>query len=196
MDNTTVQPFQAHLSPEYERYHTSLYLPDYVLQAAEDFLPIGGVELPLSNFYWRKREERKLPRSLRMPREYRVIDVTVVKETKAVYRVSLRFPWSPRHLLITKQYDMQMVLEGDGEVLTAYFVKTSREVGKYVEEGEYETRPMLEDVFKPSEEELAGHCTPCQGACRFDSGMAVSAELGHLPREEQEEILKGHLPFL
>ncbi|KKK78078.1 hypothetical protein LCGC14_2847190, partial [marine sediment metagenome] len=87
MDETTNQPEDSHLTDIYERYHTSVYLPDYVLQAAEDFLPLAGVDLPLSNFYWRKREEKRLPRSIRMPSTYQIVDVTLVAETRAVYRV-------------------------------------------------------------------------------------------------------------
>ena len=144
MDNTTIQTFQAHLADDYERYHTSVYLPDYIEEAAEDFLPLGGVDLLLSNFYWRKREEKRLPRAIRMPQAYQMIDVTLVEATKAVFRVCIRFPWTPRNLPDSKRFDMQLVLEGDGEVVTAQLLRASRAVDKYVEEGEYEQEPTTD----------------------------------------------------
>lgn len=99
----------------YARYHRDVWLPDSVRVAAAQFLPNKGTDLPLSSHYTRLQGTRRLPPFLHMPRQYDLIDVTMVRGTGTIFRVFIRAAWN-RHV------DICMVLEGDHEVVTAFFI--------------------------------------------------------------------------
>lgn len=99
---------------KYLRYHRSVYLPAHVARAAREFLPPALTPLKLSFHYREIQAERKLPIVLYMPLTYEIIDVTVVRDTRAIYRVMVRFHWN-------KRSDFAMVLEGDWELVTGFW---------------------------------------------------------------------------
>src|SRR3990167_10349784 len=87
-------------------------------EAREGFLPPSNTPLPLSQNYIRLARERSLPKAIHMPREYRVVSVVRVKDTRALYRVGIRFQWSGKRVAKGKQVDLVVILEGDYEVVT------------------------------------------------------------------------------
>ena len=99
----------------YSRYHYNIYLPDEVREAAERFLPQKGEPLTLSTHYKEIQAARKLPKDVYMPYAYHIVDVTVFKAANAIFRVLIRAPWN-------KAVDIAMVLEGDFEIVTAFWV--------------------------------------------------------------------------
>ena len=99
----------------YARYHKDVWMPQWVLEAAKKFLPDKGEVLPLSKHYKEvASKQRNLPSSLYMPYRYDIVDVTVVRNAGAIYRVLIRAPFN-------KLIDIGLVLEGDFEVVTAYW---------------------------------------------------------------------------
>ena len=56
-----------------------------------------------------------------MPSWYYLIDTIIVKETRAVFRALIRFPWHSKKGKI--KYDLCVVLEGDYEVVTAFWIR-------------------------------------------------------------------------
>ncbi len=120
-------------STRYRRYHKDIYLPANVIQGALAFLPDPGVELGLSPYYLRERERRGLPKHVNMPDDYEIVNVTIVRDTWAVFRVCISFlHWSQR-------YNLVLVLDGDYEVTVAY--RWSRSKVKLLDPTGYETAP-------------------------------------------------------
>lgn len=117
------------------RYHVDVHFPREVAQAAAEFLPPPGQSLPLSAHYKRIQPVRNLPIGVSMPNHWQVIEATVTKETGVVYRVLIRFVWN-------KRSDLAVVLEGDWEMVTAYwqspndFHYDTLDRSQYVQEGE------------------------------------------------------------
>ena len=105
-----------HLSDRYLRYHSDIYMPVNILEAAVEFLPDEDMDLPLSRHYEGIRDERSLPSMLTMPRSFDIVDVTVIRDTRAVFRVCIRYIWSRSTL-----FDLILILEGDHEVVSAYW---------------------------------------------------------------------------
>lgn len=105
-----------HLSDRYIRYHSDIYMPVNVLEAAVEFLPDTGASLPLSEHYARISAARNLPRALVMLDHWDIVDVTVIRDTRAIFRVCIRYPWPGSTLL-----DIVLVLEGDHEIVSAYW---------------------------------------------------------------------------
>ena len=56
---------------------------------------------------------------------HRIIDVTMVRETGVVYRVMIRFRWTGKH--VKRQMDLIMVLDGDYEIVSAWWNKPGDE---------------------------------------------------------------------
>ena len=109
-------PGQEHMDTAlYARYHRDVWMPSHILDAAKRFLPLKGTDLPLSKHYTETRERRNLPVLLYMPLRYDIIDVTVVREADAIFRVLIRAPFNRR-------IDIGIVLEGDYEVVTAFWL--------------------------------------------------------------------------
>lgn len=107
---------------EYLRYHTDVHMPVRVREAAEEVLPVPGSLLKPSLHYRELARERHLPEKVRMPKEYTLVDVTLVASTLAVFRMMVRFRWTGRHVSESKQVDLTIVVEPDGEIVTAYFI--------------------------------------------------------------------------
>lgn len=107
---------------QYLRYHTDVHLPTRVREAATEVLPVPGSLLKPSLHYRELARERHLPEKVRMPREYTLVDVTLVASTLAVFRMMVRFRWTGRHVPASKQADLTLVVEPDGEIVTAYFI--------------------------------------------------------------------------
>jgi hypothetical protein len=102
----------------YARYHKDVYMPSWVVAGAKAFLPDRGTDLLLSRHYLRVQDERHLPPLLYMPMKYDIVDVTTVREVWAIFRVLIRAPFN-------KVVDIGIVLEGDHEVVTAFFLNPS-----------------------------------------------------------------------
>ena len=100
----------------YDRYHKDIYLPTDVSVAAHQFLPPTMEPLRVSEHYKKLAEERHLPSEVYMPKYFTVIDVTMIRETMAVYRVLIRFHWN-------KGVDLAVVLEGDYEMVSAWWCR-------------------------------------------------------------------------
>ena len=124
---------------KYARYHRVVWLPDYVEAAAHRFLPPKRTVLPLSPHYERIMGERELPRTVYMPRNYEVIEATVVRETAVIFRVLMRFGWKGGS-------DFCAVLEGDYQLLTGYWANPN------------DTHPTLD---KSVYEQPTSHCPGC-----------------------------------
>lgn len=105
---------EHHDATLYVRYHRDVWLPDWVVTAARAFLPQRNTDLILSDHYRRIEKDRKLPHMLHMPRAYDIIDVTMVRGTRVVFRVLIRAPFN-------NKVDIGLVLEGDHEVVTAFW---------------------------------------------------------------------------
>ena len=105
-----------HYSDRYIRYHSAIYMPEYITVAALEFLPPAHLDLPMSNHYEGLRDARRLPPSLSMPDDFEIVDVTIIRDTLALFRVCIRLPWPGTDLI-----DLVMVLEGDHEVVSAYW---------------------------------------------------------------------------
>lgn len=104
-----------HVDPDrYTRYHQDVYWPIEIEQAVTVFLPPPGQQFTLSPHYKRIQADRHLPNVVRMPRAYTVIEATITKDTRIVYRVLLRF-------VFNKRSDLAVVLEGDWEMVTAFW---------------------------------------------------------------------------
>jgi hypothetical protein len=139
-------PTPEHLDDQrYARFHKDVYLPANIVRGVFDFLPDSGVELRLSQHYQRIMESRHLPPSIIMPKDFEIIDVTIVRETWAVFRTCIRFDWPGR------RFDFVLVIEGDYEALTGYWNSKEDRHGSLDTEG-YERPP--EDIYwnKPDEE--------------------------------------------
>ena len=102
----------------YQRYHRDVWLPDSLRLAAAQFLPDRGKELPISRHYRELQERYKLPLRLHMPHVYDLIELSVVRGTGAIFRALIRAPWNRRS-------DICIVLEGDFEVVTAFYASQS-----------------------------------------------------------------------
>lgn len=114
--------FQEHFRNDvYARYHKDIYMPPNIVRGALAFLPPVGTILNLSQHYVETREERNLPKLIRMPPTYDVIDVTIIRDTWAVWRIMIRTPWFWSKGKRAK-HDLCIVLEGDYEVVTSYWV--------------------------------------------------------------------------
>ena len=100
----------------YQRYHRDVWLPDSLRRAAALFLPEPLTPLPLSRHYRELQERHRLPTSLYMPRVYDLIELSVVRGTGAIFRALIRAPWNQRS-------DICLVLEGDFEVVTAFYAR-------------------------------------------------------------------------
>jgi hypothetical protein len=124
----------------YQRYHTSVYLPDTIREAAEAFLPLKGTPLVFSDHYQRIQAERRLPRSIYMPYTYSIIDVTTIRATGGIVRVLIRSPWNRR-------VDIAVVLEGDFEVVTAFYA-SPRDEHQTLDVSVYEPVPVSEGEQK------------------------------------------------
>jgi hypothetical protein len=112
----TNRPAPEHLDRDrYARFHRDVYLPANVIEGALAFLPDAGVELRLSQHYRRIMDSRHLPPRIVMPADFEIIDVTIVLDTWAVFRICIRFDWPGR------RFDLVLVIEGDYEALTAYW---------------------------------------------------------------------------
>jgi hypothetical protein len=105
-----------HYNDRYIRYHSDIYMPEHIVVAALGFLPPGRMQLPMSNHYEGLRDARRLPPSLSMPDDFDIVDVTIIRDTLALFRVCIRFSWPGTDML-----DLIMVLEGDHEVVSAYW---------------------------------------------------------------------------
>ena len=121
-------------SERFTRYHKNVYMPEDVRAAAEQFLPPIRTPLRLSLHYSEIMGQRRLPSSLYMPRTWSIVEVAVAKRTMAVYRVMIRFPWN-------KRSDFAMVLEGDYEVVTGYWVNPN-DTHTTLDVSRYEARPL------------------------------------------------------
>ena len=114
---------QEHLDrTKYLRYHRDIYIPEGIREAVTEFLPPPFQPLSLSKHYLGIMDERHLPKQVHMPSTYTVIDVTVVRETLAIFRVALRFHWSRSDVPRRKQSDLVITLEGDYEVVTGFWL--------------------------------------------------------------------------
>ena len=137
-------PHQEHLDrTRYLRYHRDIYLPANVRDAVTEFLPPPLQPLSLSKHYEGIREARHLPKQLHMPSTYTVIDVTVVRDTLAVFRVAIRFRWSRGDVPRRKQSDLVITLEGDYEVVTGFWIGLRDHKARLIEEV-YEQAPMTD----------------------------------------------------
>ncbi|KKN72498.1 hypothetical protein LCGC14_0410020 [marine sediment metagenome] len=126
---------QEHLNDSrYMRYHKDVYLPRNIIEAALEFLPDTGVGLGRSRHYDFVMTERGLPSVVNMPEEYEIIDVTVIRDTFAVFRVCIRFPWPG------KMSDFVTVLEGDYEMVSSYW-NAKRDRHRTLDEVQYEQSP-------------------------------------------------------
>ncbi len=104
-----------HVNPDrYLRYHQDVHWPLGIAQAVAEFLPPPGQPFTLSPHYRRIQADRHLPDVVRMPSNYTVIEATVTKDTRIIYRVLLRFVFNQRS-------DLAVVLEGDWEMVTAFW---------------------------------------------------------------------------
>ena len=125
---------QEHMDSNlYARYHRDVWLPESVRVAAAHFLPFKDRELPLSAHYTRIQRARRLPPTLHMPRYYDLIDVTTVRSTGAIFRVFIRAAWN-------RATDVCLVLEGDHEVVTAFFISAD-DMHRTLDTSVYEERP-------------------------------------------------------
>ena len=100
----------------YVRYHRDVWLPDSLRRAAAQFLPDPLKLLPLSRHYRELQERHRLPPAIHMPRVYDLIELVVVRGTGAIFRALIRAPWNQRS-------DICLVLEGDFEVVTAFYAQ-------------------------------------------------------------------------
>lgn len=134
----TDRPPAEHLdASRYLRYHSHIYLPAHILQGALAFLPDTGVELRLSRHYRQVMDARGLPDRVVMPEDYEIIDVTVVRNTWAVFRVCIRFEWPGR------TFDFVAVVQGDYEIVSAYWnAKDDRH--RWLDDEGYEQSPRGE----------------------------------------------------
>lgn len=129
----------------YVRYHRDVWLPHWVRGPAEEFLPAARTPLTPSAHYEEIAEKRQLPLSVYMPASYSIIEVAVVVETHAVYRVTIRAPWNRR-------VDIVLVLEGDYQIVTGFWINRGdehRSLNKEV----YEQEPVSTSLQEPTEVE-------------------------------------------
>ena len=108
---------------KYIRYHKDVFLPGHILKGATDFLPPAYTPLRLSKSYLGRMDDRHLPPEVYMPRVYEIIDVTVIRDTWAVFRVMIQFRWTSRKVGVKKQSDFVIVLDGDYEVVTGFWLR-------------------------------------------------------------------------
>ena len=119
----------------YLRYHTDVYFPPGIAQAVAEFLPPPGQAFTSSPHYKKIQPERHLPDEVYMPMHWQVIEATVTKDTRIVFRVLIRF-------IFNKRSDLAVVLEGDWEMVTAYwqspndFHQDTLDRTQYVQEGD------------------------------------------------------------
>jgi len=130
-----------HLNPDrYLRYHKDVYVPDNVRTAAMLFLPPPYTPLTTSEYYDRMARSRRLPSEhIHMPHHSRVriLETTVVKATQVISRVLIRFRWTGKNAKVQK--DLCLVLEGDGEIVTGFWL--SPEVEHQYDENLYVKLP-------------------------------------------------------
>ncbi len=133
--------YQSHYDGSiFARYHTEIYMPENVRRGLFDFLPPPGAQLKLSKHYQETAAKRHLPLLLRIAGNYEIIDATVVRDTWAIYRVLIRMPWfwSKGRRAI---HDLCLVLEGDYEVVTAYWIRREDQ-HETLDASVYEQPPM------------------------------------------------------
>ena len=140
-----------HMRSGYIRYHREVYWPDIVADAAEDFLPIAATHLPLSHHYMELA--RGLPDNVFMPKEYNIIEATLVKDTLAVFRVMIRFLWSRADTRKGRKSDLVLILEGDYQILTGFWRSYGDDIPKdtavYVHKEEH-VRSYSQDKEQPA----------------------------------------------
>ena len=124
----------------YMRYHKDIYMPEHILADARAFLPDKGTILPLSPHYNMVQKQRGLPVSIRMPGVFDIVDVSIVRAAGVVFRVLIRTPW-------TKRTDLALVLEGDYEVVTAFWIK-ARDRHATLDHDAYES--LIEPTLEPT----------------------------------------------
>ncbi len=123
-----MREWQEHLNSErYLSYHSQIWLPEEIEGQAYDFLPPPFTPLPLSPNYARLSIERHLPETIYMPKSYQIVTATLVRDTLAMYRCSIRFRWSGPRVAASKQADFVMILEGNFEVVTGYWMAPKKE---------------------------------------------------------------------
>ena len=113
---------------KYQQFHRDIFLPHDIEDAALAFLPPPGHPLTLSKHYWQVSEERNLPPAIFMPKRYTLTDITLVTLTRAIFRVALRFRWTGRKIKKSQQKDLVVVIEGDWEIVTGYWVRPDKEL--------------------------------------------------------------------
>jgi|SRR3990170_4515460 len=128
----------------YQRYHCDVWLPENVMSGASLFLPPPGTRLNLSRHYQEIQADRRLPRVVNMPARYEIIDVTIIRDTWAVFRVLIRFPWywkSKKRAI----HDLALVLEGDYTIVTAFWIR-QEDKHETLDVGLYEQPPVEQEV--------------------------------------------------
>lgn len=140
MADSALRDQQSHFDRQlYARYHRDVYLPDHVRAGAVAFLPPPGTPLGLTRHYEDIQHGRNLPSELHMPHTYEVVDVTVIRQTWAVFRVLIRTPWywgkgrRARH-------DLVLALEGDYDCVTAFWIRREDQ-HETLDRGAYEQPP-------------------------------------------------------
>ena len=120
---------QEHYDREkYQQYHQDIFLPHEIRDAALAFLPPRGHPFTLSKHYLEVSEERNLPPRVLMPKEFMLTDVTLITDTRAIFRVAIRFRWTGRKIKKSQQKDLVVVIEGDWEIVTGYWVRPDKEL--------------------------------------------------------------------
>ncbi len=130
---------QEHYDKEkYQQYHQDIFLPNEVRDAALTFLPPRGHTFTLSGHYLEVSEDRNLPPKVLMPKTFVLTDVTLITNTRAIFRVAIRFRWTGRKIKKSQQKDLVIVIEGDWEIVTGYWVRPDKELkydrGVYVQD--------------------------------------------------------------
>ncbi len=126
IDRPDPRNYQAHFDTAlYARYHKDVLMPLHVREGARAFLPPSSTPLGLSKHYKDVQEERNLPAHLLMPKYAEIIDVTVVRETWAIFRVLVRAPWYWGRQ--RARHDIVLALEGDYCIVTAYWIRREDE---------------------------------------------------------------------
>ena len=133
----------------YQRYHRDVWLPDSLRLGASQFLPNAGTDLPLSRHYHGLQTRYGLPKRIHMPYTYDLIEVVVVRGTGTIFRVLIRAPWN-------RTSDICLVLEGDFEVVTAFYA-SSNDQHRTLDVRQYEPEPP-----SPAEQRLLDALPPLE----------------------------------
>ena len=145
--------WQEHFNDDrYDRYHSEIYVPDEVREGVLAFLPPPYTPLLFSRHYNEIREARRLPNQIYMPPAFIIVDATIVKDTRAVFRASIRFRWTGQRVPRSRQTDLVVVLEGDYEVVTAYWIspwsrRNDLDWSKYQQAPNTDAEAKLEQVL-------------------------------------------------